>query len=204
MNRRTILSVGALAGSLALAGLSSPIAHLAGAQATDATPAAGSSATTATDATTAVDPRVDHQQAFIDAFAQNLGVTPDAVEQALRDTMKQMIDEAVTTGDISADDAATMKQAIDEADVLPMFGGHGPGDSGRRGRGDHGGMMPDGHGSDSHGSDGRGKDSGDDHEDGAMSPDSGDDSEGDESGESDESSEEGEMSPAESTPAQQG
>lgn len=155
-NRRAIMQVGAIAGSLALAGLATPFGH--GALAQDATTPPALAAQTTPSAPAApvapVDPRVERYQAFIDDFAGHLGLSSDTVEQALRDTMKDMVDEGVAAGDLTADEAAAIKQQIDTAETLPMFGGHGPESDAHGGPGGPGGM--EGRGKSGHGRGGHG------------------------------------------------
>jgi hypothetical protein len=55
--------------------------------------------------------------AFLDALAVNLGVADGAtVDAAIRTTMKQVIDERLAAGEISADLAGELKVAIDSGD----------------------------------------------------------------------------------------
>ena len=69
---------------------------------------------------------------FLAKFAENLGVDdPAQVETALKETLKQMIDEELAAGTISANAAAEMKERIDAAEGPALFGGFG----GHRGRG---------------------------------------------------------------------
>ena len=99
----------------------------------DSTPTAGTEASTpAADTTT--DPwaaRQAEQDAFLDALAANLGVADGAtVEAAIKTTMKQLVDERLAAGEISADDAEAIKAAIDSGDYpvglhLPGLGGMG-------------------------------------------------------------------------------
>ena len=69
--------------------------------------------------------------AFLDALAVNLGVADgETVEAAIRTTMKQVIDERLAAGQISADLATELKLAIDSGDYplgfhLPGMGGFG-------------------------------------------------------------------------------
>lgn len=54
-------------------------------------------------------------QAFLDAFAQNLGVDASALTPAAKDAAKATIDQAVANGDLPQAIADAMKQRIDNA-----------------------------------------------------------------------------------------
>ena len=97
-----------------------------------ATPGAGTEETT--DAGTVTDRQAEREAryaAFLDALAVNLGVADgETVDAAIRTTMKQMIDEQLAAGEISANLAAELKAAIDSGDYpvglhLPGMGGFG-------------------------------------------------------------------------------
>lgn len=53
---------------------------------------------------------------FLDAFAGELGTTPEAVTAAGAEAAKATIDAAVEAGDLSEERAAQMKERMDEAD----------------------------------------------------------------------------------------
>ncbi len=57
----------------------------------------------------------EYCQAFLDAFAANLGVDSSALTPAAKDAAKATIDGAVANGDLSQAMADTMKQRIDSA-----------------------------------------------------------------------------------------
>lgn len=117
----------------------------------ESTPAA--STEESTESATATDKRAAREAeyaAFLDALAVNLGVADgETVDAAIRTTMKQVVDERLAAGEISADLAAELKLAIDTGDFpvglhLPGmggFGGPGRGD-GFGPRGDHDGRGP--------------------------------------------------------------
>ena len=108
----------------------------------NATPTAGTEQTTgttgeATERTT----REAEYAAFLDALAVNLGVADgETVDAAIKTTLKQMVDERLAAGEISADLATELKAAIDSGNV--PIGFHRP-DL----RGDHGGSDFQGDGS---------------------------------------------------------
>ena len=54
-------------------------------------------------------------QAFLDAFAQDLGVDASALTPAAKDAAKAVIDQAVANGDLSQAVGDAMKQRIDNA-----------------------------------------------------------------------------------------
>lgn len=97
----------------------------------NATPAAGTSGSTT--ATT--------YQDFVGKLAANLGISdPTKVDAAIKTALKQMVDEQLTAGHISADQANAAKQAIDNGqfggDLLGL-GQSGPNDN-RQERGNGG------------------------------------------------------------------
>ena len=87
-------------------------------QSATATPSAGSSATPA------------GKQALLDDFltklAANLGISQSDLEQAIRATDSQILDELVADGKITEDEAAKIRDRIESGDFpLFPFGGHG-------------------------------------------------------------------------------
>ena len=99
--------------------------------------------------------------AFIGNVAGDLGDDPAAVDQAVRDALKQQVQDRFDAGEITEEEAAAAIAVIDVTDVpLPVgmlaFGGHGP-------------MGGDGHGpmgGERHGRGGDMHDDDEDHEDG--------------------------------------
>jgi hypothetical protein len=94
----------------------------------DATPTSGTGSTSAT-----------NYQDFVSKLASNLGIADSTqVDAAIKTTLKQMVDEELAAGHISADEANAAKQAIDNGE----FGGdlidfdHGQG--GKHGHDDQG------------------------------------------------------------------
>jgi len=72
-------------------------------------------------------------QTFIAKFADNLGVTEDEVEQALKDTQLQMIEDAVENGTLTQEQADNMSEKIESGEGCGFRGfgfGHGPGGPG--------------------------------------------------------------------------
>lgn len=97
------------------------------------TPAAGDSSTKATDTD-----ETQLYQDFVAKLTTNLGETDTArVDAAIRTSLKQLVDDRLAAGDISANQATALKERID-ADGIP-FGLGGPG--GRGFGGQHGGGM---------------------------------------------------------------
>lgn len=139
MNRRSVLTASAVAATLAFTGIATLADHPAFAQSTDSATATAGAATGA--AATTPDPRAEQARTYLERLAGNLGTTPEKLDLALRDTMKELIDDAVAAGDLAANDAERLKQAVDTADlpVLPNFGssdrGHGRDHDDDRGRG---------------------------------------------------------------------
>jgi hypothetical protein len=70
------------------------------------------------------DPK-EESQAVIDDAAQQLGVEPSALSDALKQALKNRIDAAVAAGRLSEAEGAQLKEAIDSNEVLP-FGFLGP------------------------------------------------------------------------------
>lgn len=112
----------------------------------DSTPTEGTQEIT--ESTSVTDKQVAREAeyaAFLDALAVNLGVADgETVDAAIRTTMKQVIDERLAGGEISADLATELKLAIDSGDYpvglhvpgMGGFGGHSRGDGfGPRGHG---------------------------------------------------------------------
>lgn len=147
---QTIFAVVALA--LLLFGGRVGGASPAGAQ-TDSTPSpstiendAASDAMDATDDPDRLDREAamaDRYDAFLAKLAANLGSDPAAVDAALRATLKEQIDERQAAGEISSEQAESIKADIDAAEALPFAGVGGPGPSGAVGgpggpRGDRG------------------------------------------------------------------
>jgi len=84
----------------------------------------------------------EEQQAIIDDAAKRLGVEPQALEDALENALAARIDAAVAAGRLTEEQAAEMKQRLEDGQ-LPLFGGRGgPGHHGP-GLGLHGGELVD-------------------------------------------------------------
>lgn len=64
-------------------------------------------------------------QTFLEKFAVNLGVDKDKVSEALKQTQEQMIDEAVQEGKMTSEEAAKLKERI-QNNACPFFGPMGP------------------------------------------------------------------------------
>ncbi len=88
--------------------------------------------------------REQRAQEFINRLAQNLGVSPDRLRDALKQTGLQEVDAALAAGRITAEQAQRAKDAINSGN-LPHIGGfpgggHRGGPGGGRG-GDFGGVI---------------------------------------------------------------
>jgi hypothetical protein len=78
-------------------------------------------------------------QAVINDAADELGVQPDELSNALEQALKKRVDEAVEDGRVTKEQGQRMKERIDAGEV-PLFGlvpGFGPGFRGRPGHGPH-------------------------------------------------------------------
>lgn len=93
----------------------------------DSSPTAGTGETSeASDPATEQSGRDAEYAAFLDTLAANLGLADGAtIDAALRTTMKQLIDERLAAGEISADLATELRAAIDGGDYPVRI--HGPG-----------------------------------------------------------------------------
>jgi hypothetical protein len=91
----------------------------------ESTPAVGSAGETETSA----------YDEFVAALAANLGISdPATVDTAIKETLKQQVDEQLAAGEISANEATARKERIDAGE----FGGFFLGRGGLRGDGfDH-------------------------------------------------------------------
>lgn len=87
-------------------------------------------------------PGAAKRQAYCDSFiadlANRLGVSQDKLKSSVKDSLKKSIDDAVTRGDLTADQAKKLKARIDAAPGcaqiggLGAFGGHRGGPGGMR------------------------------------------------------------------------
>lgn len=71
----------------------------------------------------------EESQAVIDDAAEQLGVQPRELSDALKQALKNSVDEAVEAGRLTEEQGQTLKDAIESGEV-PLFGGfghHGPG-----------------------------------------------------------------------------
>jgi polyhydroxyalkanoate synthesis regulator phasin len=78
----------------------------------------------------------DESQAVIDDAAKQLGVTPSALEDALKEALKNRVDDAVEAGRLTEEQGKALKERIDARETpLPFggFGGWGPGHFGHFG-----------------------------------------------------------------------
>ncbi len=67
----------------------------------------------------------EESKAVIDDAAQQLGVEPDALSDALKKALKNRIDVAVKAGRLTEAQGDELKQRIDSADGVPLLGGLG-------------------------------------------------------------------------------
>lgn len=84
-------------------------------------------------ATRVLSPKQESQAVIEDAAGQ-LGVTPQKLSDALKQALKNRVDQAVKDGRLTKEDGAKLKQAIDAGEMPllglgpgPKFGHHGPG-----------------------------------------------------------------------------
>ena len=68
----------------------------------------------------------EESQALLNDVAQELGVEPQRLSDALRQAYENRIDEAVEAGDLSADEAAQLRERLRAGDVPLLRGLHGP------------------------------------------------------------------------------
>jgi hypothetical protein len=93
----------------------------------ESTPAVGSAGETETSA----------YDEFVAALAANLGISdPATVDTAIKETLKQKVDEQLAAGEISANEATARKERIDAGEFGGFFLGRGGHD--RQGRDDFG------------------------------------------------------------------
>lgn len=64
----------------------------------------------------------DYGQAFIDNLAENLGISSAELETAIDEAGTATVDEALTNGDLTEEQAAEMKERIESADGPGRFG----------------------------------------------------------------------------------
>ena len=72
----------------------------------------------------------EESKAVIDDAAAQLGVKPQALSDALKQALKNRVDEAVDAGTLTKEEAAKLKERID-SDEYPLLFGHGGGPDGR-------------------------------------------------------------------------
>jgi hypothetical protein len=65
------------------------------------------------------DPK-EEAQAVIDDAAQQLGVAPDELSDALKQALKNRVDDAVAGGRLTEQQGAELKKRIDSSDALPL------------------------------------------------------------------------------------
>jgi predicted DNA-binding protein (UPF0251 family) len=75
-------------------------------------------------ATDALSPE-ERSQAVIDDAAEQLGVEPSELSNALKQALKNRIDEAVTDGRLTEEQADVLKERLDSAGAPLVFGGVG-------------------------------------------------------------------------------
>jgi transposase-like protein len=113
-----VIALSMLMGSVALAADATPQSSPTPAATTPAAPAPA----TTPEATPTVPPAV---QTFISRLAANLGVSEAKLRSALVTTEKQAVDDAVQQGKLTKDQAASIKQKIDQSNGLPFGLMHG-------------------------------------------------------------------------------
>ena len=75
-------------------------------------------------------PASEEQEAVIDDAAAQLGVKPQELSDALKQALKNRVDEAVAAGTLTKEEAARLKERID-SEEFPLVFGHGGGPDGR-------------------------------------------------------------------------
>ena len=126
----TALTLGTIVGGTALAPHVSA-QDAAGTPATSTTITVPADASTTTGATSRSaqreafqQERVKAYQSFVASMAKELNVSPDAVDKAIRASLKQAVADQLAAGTITKEQAAAVSAVIDVADV-PIFGGMG-------------------------------------------------------------------------------
>jgi len=69
----------------------------------------------------------EESQAVINDAAQQLGVQPSALSDALKKALENRVDAAVAAGTITKNEGDAIKSRIESGDFPLFFGGHGPG-----------------------------------------------------------------------------
>jgi polyhydroxyalkanoate synthesis regulator phasin len=72
----------------------------------------------------------EESKTVIDDAAAQLGVQPEALSDALKQALKNRIDEAVADGRMTKEQATELKQRIDSGEYPPVVGRGGPGGRG--------------------------------------------------------------------------
>ena len=67
----------------------------------------------------------EESKAIIDDAAAELGVEPSALSDALKEALKNRVDEAVGDGRMTEEQGEELKERIDSGDTPPLFGGFG-------------------------------------------------------------------------------
>lgn len=83
----------------------------------------------------------EESQAVIDDAAADLGVEPNELSDALKQALKNRVDEAIEAGRLTEEQGAELKERIDSGETPLFFGGPGQ----RGGFGHHGGFGHPGH-----------------------------------------------------------
>ena len=65
-------------------------------------------------------------QAFLEKLAANLGVDQGKLQEALKQTELQMVDEAVQQGRLTSEQAEKIKQRIENGQLFPLGPSYGP------------------------------------------------------------------------------
>lgn len=78
----------------------------------------------------AAQPRAQRMAEFLNRLAQNLGVTPERLRDAIRQTALQEVDAAVARGELTAQQAQAIKDRINAGELGPFGFGFGPGRGG--------------------------------------------------------------------------
>jgi hypothetical protein len=102
----------------------------------DATPSAGTGTTETETAN-----QTSAYDEFVAGLAANLGIADvTTVDIAIKETLKQIVDQKFANGEISANQATAMKERIDAGEIPFGLGGFGPRGDGLRGHDGRGGL----------------------------------------------------------------
>jgi hypothetical protein len=92
----------------------------------DATPTAEADATPSDDnSDSSTDEKATRRDAALDTLAENLGISREELDAALRQTGLDLVDQALADGRITEDEAAAIRERIESGEFPFFFGGPG-------------------------------------------------------------------------------